>query len=431
LSLNEREASLNILEDIFGKTFNNLALKNYFREHELSASSKKFITEVVNGVLRNLTYIDFCILFYSNARKIKPFIKNLLRVSVYQLLYMDKIPPYAVLNEAVNICRKRKFQNLAGFVNAFLRKFLSQAENSNLPVPDGGNWCIYLSTVYSIPQWIVNMWLSYYDANICEEICKTLSSRPEVTIAVNKAKTNKAALTEKLLAASVRVTDTFHENALKIADTGNIAELEPFKKGWFHVMDISAMLAADMLNATPGEALLDVCAAPGGKSFYLAANYGAKVTACDIYPHKLELIGKTAKRLGLENSVNVTERDATAHDMAFYEKYNSVLVDAPCSGLGILRKKPDIKFNRKESDIDSLAKLQLVILNASASCVKAGGVLLYCTCTLSQKENRDVVNSFLAEHGGRFTLVDEREILPCEYGSDGFYAAKLRREYRI
>jgi 16S rRNA (cytosine967-C5)-methyltransferase len=427
LSFNEREASLNILEDIFGKTFNNLALKNYFKAHELPASTKKFVTEVVNGVLRNLTYIDFCITFYSNAGKMKPFIKNLLRISVYQLLYMDKIPPYAVINEAVNICRKRKFQNLSGFVNAVLRKFLTEAQNGSLPAPDTNDFSLYLSTVYSIPQWIVKMWMNNYETGVCEEICKTLRTRPEVTIAVNKAKTTKATLTEKLLSASVKVTDTFHENALKITDTGNIAELEAFKSGCFHIMDISAMLAADMINCRAGDTVLDVCAAPGGKSFYLAANYGAKLTACDIYPHKLELISKTAKRLGLENNIKVIERDAVAKNAAFTEKFDNVLVDAPCSGLGILRKKPDIKFNRTESDIDDLAKLQLEILTNSADCVKAGSVLLYCTCTLSQKENRGVIDSFLAQHGGRFTFEAEREILPCEYGSDGFYVAKLRR----
>lgn len=423
MNINEREASLNILEDIFTKkSYNNLALKDYLKKNTFEPIQKSFITEIVNGVLRNCIYLDYVIGSFIQARRMKPFIMNLLRVSAYQILFMDKTPDYAIINEAVNICRKRGFHELCGFVNAVLRKI--SAKGAEVTFPDKiVNPVGYLSTVYSIPEWIVKMWISEYGNETCALICEALNKRPQVTVCVNTNKVKPDELLGIFFKEGVAATKSSHVNALTVTNTSDLSELPSFKKGYFHVMDISAMMAVDMLNAAENDNILDVCAAPGGKAFYMSYKYKARITACDIFPHKLKLLKESAKRLKLD--ITVKQQDAGVNFDSFNGIFDSVLVDAPCSGLGLLRKKPDIRLNRNESDIESLSAVQIKILNNCASYVKEGGVLLYCTCTLSKRENKDIIKEFLSNN--RFALDGEKEILPQDYGSDGFYIARLRK----
>jgi len=423
--VNERETALGLLEDILSdggkKGYNNLLLKDCLKNIN-DAVQKRFITELVNGVLRNLIYLDYIIAAFADIapKKMKPFIQNVLRLSAYQIIFMDKVPDYAAINEAVKLCRKRGFGGLSGFVNAVLRKIAANIKNIALPNKDS-NPAGYLSVIYSMPEWVVNMWLAEYGYGKCEEICAALCQRPCVTICVNTLKTSVSELIENLKSENIEATETAHPFILKILDSSDLSELAAFKNGYFHVMDVSAAMAADMLEVPKGAEVLDVCAAPGGKAFYMAERLEAAITACDIYPHKLELIRKSALRLGLD--INTVHKDAATYSSEFAEKFDGVFVDVPCSGFGVLRKKPDIKLRITAHDIEALAETQSGILNNSALYVKSGGVLVYSTCTLSKRENEDVVTAFLAK--GSFSLVREREILPTEYNSDGFYAAGM------
>ena len=400
---NEREAALDYLADIFSG-----------RQTRINIITP-LVTEITAGTLRHLIYIDYIIAAFNN-KKLRPKILNLLRISVYQLVFMDHVPPYAVINEAVGICRKLGFGGLCGFVNAVLRGVEGCAD---LPTPDSSDSIVYNSIRFSVPEWIVRMWAREYGVDVAGKLCLSLSERPRITVCVNKTKTTPSKLREILKNEGLSVFDTVHENALEIQKISDLSKLSAYKRGLFHVMDISSMLACDVIEPVKGASLLDVCAAPGGKAFYFAMR-GVRVTAADKNPAKLELVKSGAMRLGLD--IEVLDRDATVFDAGLQSKFDYVLVDAPCSGLGVLRKKPDIKLNRKESDIESLADLQARILENSAKYLRLGGYLLYSTCTLSKRENQANARGLAG-----FTLETEREIMPYEYESDGFYTAKLRR----
>jgi len=422
--MSERQAALDIIDGITSGGYNNLKLKDYLKNAGLTAIQKNLVTELVNGVMRNYIYLDYLIARFCETKKIKPFIRNLLRLSVYQIVFTDKIPAYAAINEAVALCRNRGFGNLSGFVNAVLRKINDNWKNVQLPDRDK-NLTAHLSVKYAVPEWIVDMWQNEYGDDVCERICEAQALRSYVTVCVNTLKTDAKSLAAELERQGVghAAPSQAHENALLLSGVTDMAALQAFKEGLFHVMDLSAILAVDMLNAANNGTALDMCAAPGGKTFYTAQRYKARVTACDIYPHKLRLISETAARLGLGPDINVLQADATVFDPDFAGRFDAVVVDAPCSGLGVLRKKPDIKLKRTEDDIVALAALQEKILRNAAGYVKPGGTVLYCACTLSKRENEDQTASFL-ENGG-FRLDAQTRIMPFDYNSDGYYVARM------
>ncbi len=438
--MKEREIALFTLIDILEESaYNNIILRKTLDRHsELNAVQKAFVTELVNGVLRNLINIDYIIDKFSNTLvdKMKPFIACNLRLGVYQIMYMDKIPVSAACNEAVKLAKKRHFGSLSGFVNGVLRAVARNREAIEYPKDKAD----YISVRYSYPKWIIEYWLEEMDIDTVEKMCIANNSSPRVSICVNTLKTHKAALALMLEKEGMEINgNTLLDNSLYLYRTNNIAESPSYKKGLFHIMDESSVIAVKALDPQKGSTVLDVCAAPGGKSFAIAEameNTG-KVISGDIYEHKVELIRQGAERLGLD-CIEARLRDASLPDGTMADW---VVVDAPCSGLGLVRKKPDIKYTKSKEDIESLVKIQREILSAAEKSVKEKGALLYSTCTVSHRENIDNVRWFCEKFdfepvgiklpkGVKYPSAEKGyiQILPCDYYTDGFFIAKLRRK---
>ncbi len=440
--MKEREIALFILSDIFEEgAYNNIVLRKTLSRHqELSSIQKAFITELVNGTLRNLINIDYVINSFSKTKtnKMKPFILNNLRIAVYQILYMDKIPVSAACNEAVILAKKRGFSALSGFVNGVLRSVARGKDSIKYPE----NKIDAMSIKYSYPKWLLEYWSESMEIDKVESTCIAFSNPPIISICVNTVKINKNELKDRFFEEGIAVDgDTLLENSLYIYKTNNIAESKCYKEGLFHIMDESSMLAVKILAPYENSTVVDVCSAPGGKSFAIAEymNDKGRVYSRDIYEHKVELIKEGAERLGL-TSINGEIKDGTVSHNDIRADF--VLVDAPCSGFGLVRKKPDIKYNKSFEDIEELVKIQREILSASSSIVKERGILVYSTCTISKKENVENVKWFCKEYG--FTPEDISEflpdgiscvtakegyiqLLPQDYGTDGFFIARMRK----
>lgn len=443
--MNEREIALYILIDVFKEgEYNNIALRKTLNAHkDMTNIQKAFVTELVNGTLRNVIGIDYVIGQFSKTplKKMKPFILNNLRMGVYQLLFMDKIPQSAVCNEAVKLAKKHKFASLSGFLNGVLRNVSRNIDNISYP-DENKEPVKYLSVVYSCPQWIIEYWLKSYDFETVKNICIANNKPPVISLKVNTVKNTKEELSAVLEKEGVQVNgDTLLPDSIYVSKTSSIGQLESYKKGLFHIMDESSLLSVKILNPQENSTVIDVCSAPGGKSFAIAEsmNNTGKVISRDIYEHKAELIKEGAERLGLTN-IEVQVRDASEEKDDIQADY--VLVDAPCSGLGLVKKKPDIKNNKTMSDVEELSRLQRKILSVSAQKVKKGGILVYSTCAVSEKENIDNARWF--KENFEFESVDFSEllppkvkyksaekgyieILPSDYGTDGFFIAKFRR----
>ncbi len=439
MRINEREVATNLLMDILSNnSYNNIALRNELKNEDLTQVQKNFITQVVNGTLRNKVYIDYVINQFSNTKvsKMKPFIKALLRVSCYQIIFMDKVPDSAACNEAVKLAKQKGFQSLSGFVNGVLRNIGRSKDDINLP--EKTNKSLYLSTVYSYDEWIIKYWLQQYDFETVEKMCQFNNQNPTVTICVNTLQTTVEDLIRELESLNVEVTRTEIDNCLELKNTSNIQQIKVFRRGHFFVMDKSAQLAMKVAGIKENDTVIDCCSAPGGKSFCASiyTGKGGEVLSFDIHEHKIELINNTKSRLGF-HQVQADLKDASELDTALVNTADVVVCDVPCSGLGIVRKKPDIKFNKTMEDIEDLVKIQRDILNTNAQYVKVGGTLLYCTCTISKLENEDVVYEFLRqnknfelekldldqENNGMLQLIGGVNI-----NADTFFFAKLKRK---
>lgn len=442
--MNEREVALNLISDILNEgAYNNIILRRFFnRNKTLSTVERSFITEVVNGTLRNLIHIDYIIDFFSKTKtkKMKPVVLNILRISVYQIMFMDRVPASAVVNEAVKIMKKRGIGGLSGFVNGVLRGIIRGLENVEYPKEP----IDFLAVKYSYPKWIIKYWLEEIDIEEIEKICIENNKAPRICAYINTLRIDKKSLKKIFAEDNITFSDgKLAKNAIYFSKTSDIAQLKAFKNGFFHIIDESAALCALVANPKAGETLIDVCAAPGGKSFtcaYIMENKG-KIYARDIYEHKIDLINDGAKRLGID----IIESQLKSAEIKYEqdaEKADVVIVDAPCSGLGLLRKKPDIKYDKTMEDVESLAKLQRDILSVAQSYVKKGGVLLYSTCTISKKENienvrwfcenfdfkLDDLTPFIGEHFDNEQLKKGYiQIMPHMYSTDGFFIARLRK----
>ena len=427
---NEREIAANILTDMQADgSYGNLLLRRTLNRHNaLLPAQKAFITELVNGVLRNLIYIDYSIDQFSKTKtgKMKPFVLNVLRLSVYQFFFMDKTPDFAACNEAVSLVKKRGLHGLAGFVNGVLRGILRGKDNIILPAEGTAE---HLSVRYSCPLWLVLRFVRQYGMDAARDMLAANTTPPDVTLCVNTLRTTPDALADMLDKECVTVKPArFMEKlALHVSGTSDMTALPSFQQGLYFVMDESAMCAMAMAKPAAGMKILDLCAAPGGKSFAAAvlSEDKANISARDIYEHKLELINNSAARLGLR-SVTASLSDAEKVDETAVGTADLVLVDAPCSGFGLLRKKPDIRFARREEDIPQLAALQRRILRNAARYVKPGGTLVYSTCTLTKEENEDNADWIAQELDLREE--ERRTILPQEYGTDGFFIVKYKKD---
>ncbi|MDR2182925.1 MAG: 16S rRNA (cytosine(967)-C(5))-methyltransferase RsmB [Clostridiales bacterium] len=436
----EREVAARALMEIFEKkSYGNVALRHILARHDhFGRVQKAFVTEIVSGCIRNLTQIDHIIGHFSRLPpgKMKPAIVNILRISVYQMRFMDKVPIFAICNEAVALAKKMGFVRLSGFINGVLRNI---ARNLNEPPPPD-----LLEIKYSCAPWIAAHLAQELGADAAEAMLANVCKPPNVTLCVNTRKISPQALLERLAEENVEAGHgNLVDGALVVTKTSDIAALASFQEGCFHVMDQAAMLAVIAAAPSKNTRIIDVCAAPGGKSFlaaYLARD--AHIISRDIHDFKLDMLEKSIARLSL-NGIFAEKWDATVFDESLRDSADLVIVDAPCSGLGTMRRRPDIKLFKPADSIDGLVALQRNILEASRQYVKPGGKLLYSTCTINSAENMENVKWFLEkfpfrpmDFGANIPNVPEfitakdghLQILPQYFDTDGFFIAVFERE---
>jgi 16S rRNA (cytosine967-C5)-methyltransferase len=383
------------------------------RSDELNDLDKRFLTELTHGVVRWKTRLDFIIeQFCKNKFAMQdPNIRNAMRVALYQILFLSKIPHAAAVNEAVEFVKKIRGQKAANLVNAVLRNIIRNL--NKLPTPDHETDPVqYLSIMYSHPSWMVKRWVDRYGLYETEQLLSANNERPTIVVRANTLKTTADELVKLFEERNIRNTRSkYLENFIKVGHLSGIYNLDLFEKGYFSVQDESSGLVVKLLDPKPGETVIDLCSAPGGKTTFigeLMKNQG-KIIAVDKYEHRLNLVKQSCERLGVEN-VEFIPKDALEVDV---EPADKVLVDAPCSGLGVIQKKPDIKWQRELSDIRNLAKTQIELLEKASKLVKNGGVIVYSTCTIEPEENIEVVKEFLSKHP-EFKIDDARNYLPSD-----------------
>lgn len=435
-TVNTRELVLGILLEVTKEgNYSHLVIRSVLDKYAyLEKKERAFITRVSEGTIQYMTELDYIIDQYSKVKvsKMKPVIRNILRMSVYQLKYMDSVPASAACNEAVKLARKKGFSSLSGFVNGVLRNI-----NRGLPdlkYPDEKTDQIqYLSVRYSMPEWIVKQWIADYGAEQTKKILSAFLREAPLTIRTNLSKITPEQLKERLEYEGVTAEKIKNPDypqidyAFLISGFDRLNALESFREGLFYVQDISSMMVTELAAPKKGDYIIDVCAAPGGKSVHLAEKLGktGMVEARDLTGYKIGLIEENRNRHQLSN-MKAVQMDALCFDEASAGKADIVIADLPCSGLGVMRKKTDIKYRMSRRQEQELAQLQRNMLDTVCRYVKAGGTLLYSTCTIDKMENEDNTAWFLKKHG-EFELVKMHQIFPEKSYGDGFFMAKLRR----
>lgn len=414
--MNAREIAFSMLNDIcLHNTYSNLLLRKEL--NKAKEQDKGLITQIVYGTLQNYR---LCRYQWEDLVKKLPSddICVLLDMSIYQLFYMDKVPAYAIINEAVEITKKSIHPKMAKMVNAVLHQAERRKEREVI-----GNEVKMLAIKTSHPEWIVSMWKAQYGMDVAEKICyANMETKPNAA-RVNTWKTSK----EKLLAQDERFHEGYMSKDALLYD-GSIAETSSYEQGLISIQDEASQLIARIVDPQPDEEILDVCSAPGTKANHMAELMQNKghIVCGDLHPHRVELIREGAKRLGI-TIMEPMVMDATELAEIKGQMFDRVLCDVPCSGYGVVARKSDIKYHMKSEDMDTLIPIQKKILSKSAEHVKPNGILVYSTCTLNKKENEKQIQAFLKEHDD-FMLVEERTIFPFEAHSDGFYMAKLQRK---
>lgn len=426
--------------------YSNLALNSQLEASEFKELDRAFVTELVYGTLKWKLSLDWVIQQFSSVKpaKISPWIMNILRLGLYQLLYMDRIPVSAACNESVNLAKRYGHGGSSGFVNAIMRN-VSRNKDS-IKYPDRKRELVkYLSVRYSYSEWMVKKFVELYGEEFTENLLASGNTVPELTVRVNTLKISCEELVEELKADGVEaVSCRYVEDALTLVNPSSLTRLKAFKNGHFQVQDESSMLVGRVLDPKPGELIIDACSAPGGKATHIAQLMDNKglVLARDVHEHKIKLIEDAARRLGV-TCIKTEIFDASAKDENNYMKADRVLLDAPCSGLGIIRRKPDIKWTRTAEECAALTILQKKLLKAASDNVKPGGVLVYSTCTIVPEENSWIVESFLEENQD-FELDDIASFIPEALreniknrgtlqiftnrdGIDGFFMARMKR----
>ena len=419
------------------EAYSNLAIDSAVKMYNPDSTDCAFISRLVYGVVERKITLDYAISKYLSKpiMKTKPEILIILRLGAYQLLYMNKIPDSAAVNESVKLTKSNRCDFASGLVNAVLRKI----GQNGLVLDEKLTETEKISVEYSIPEETVKFFIYHYGKENTESFLKSTLESKEIFIRVNTVKTTKEELKELLIKENVKVFDTYLENALKIEINSAVYNLESFKNGLFHVEDLSSQLCVAALELFPEATAIDVCAAPGGKTFTAAQYMENKGTlySCDIYSQRTDLIKTGAERLGLD-CVNPFVNDATVFNEDL-PQMDRVLCDVPCSGLGIIGKKPEIKY-KKLDDTKSLLPIQKQILETSSQYVKSGGILVYSTCSVNPNENRKICDSFLKNNPDFYSVkalpyieraVDEGDYLtlfPHKNNCDGFFIAVFHRK---
>ena len=414
--------------------YSNIALDLLLSKSGYDTRDRAFVSNLFYGVIERKLTLDYQLGLYTAkpVNKMKADLLTILRLGAYQLLFMDKVPSSAAVNESVNLAKKNGLSHASGLVNAVLRKI----DKNGLVLPSEEKYSEYLSVKYSCPQWLINKWVKEYGKVAAEGVLAHSLGACKTYIRVNNTLLSADKLIEELKAESIMAEKTGIENCLEIILNGRgVESLESFKKGYFHVQDAACQLCAASLKVKPGDRVFDLCAAPGGKTYTIAEimNGEGEVLSFDIHPHRVELISKGAQRLALK-SVKAMVGDACAFNEDLGQA-DAVLCDVPCSGFGIIGRKPEIKY-KDPDEVKALPALQLEILQNGAKYVKKGGRLVYSTCTLSMSENEKVCKRFL-EAVSDFEAVspfgDENKegfatLFPHINDTDGFFIACFERK---
>lgn len=439
---NPRKIALKILLKIEQEgAYSNIELNNSLKEAELTGKDAGFCSALVYGVLERKILLDYIIRQYTTIRlkKIEVPVLNILRLGFLQLLFMDKVPESAAVNESVKLAKSMKLQKSSGFINAVMRNFVRAGCEYRLP--DKSNIVNYYSVLYSTPENIVKLWISSYGEENTVKILKNQVGRPPIAIRVNTIKTTTDKLKKSFEDDGITAEYAGIDDILFVSSTGAIENTTQYKQGLFHVQDIASQLCCNVLSPNPGMLVYDFCSAPGGKAFTMAQlmeNKG-ELKAFDMYEHKVKLINNGAHRLGIKN-INADLRNALSDDTL--PPADRVLCDVPCSGLGIIRRKPEIKY-KEDLGLDTLPQLQYDILCNCSRYVKTGGLLVYSTCTLNPAENEKNVKRFLMEHSDfqplKIILKDDIintisvtentvTLSPDKNSSDGFFISLFIRK---
>lgn len=424
----ERETAVEILNNIEkNKAFSNIAINEALKRNRNADAA--FVRQLVYGVLENKIYLDYFISRFLNSpvEKVKTNSLNILRIAVYQILFMDSVPDYAAVNESVEIAKKTS-KGQAPFINGVLRNVLRNRDRVRLPDAKK-NPVRRLSVKYSFPQWMVKYFADSYGMDFTKKYLASANETPPLTIRANTLKTTPEELRNKLEGYGFETAPGRNSaNAVSVKG-GNLLDTEEFRNGEFSVQDESSMAAVETLGPEPGDCLIDLCAAPGGKTLYageLMKNQG-RIIACDLYENKLKIVERTAAEHGIEN-ISCHCLDAAAINRDFEGIADKIICDVPCSGLGVIRRKPEIKYTKTMDDIKQLCKIQYGILKNAAVYLKKGGALLYSTCTLSPLENEGVINHFMKKHGSENFRIDVmRQLNPFENGTDGFFICRITK----
>jgi len=441
-----RKTAVKILYDVnLNGTYANLSLKKMLKLNEFDMRDTQLITQLVYGTLEKQITIDWILNKFLSFETCSPWVQNIFRVSCYQILFLNKIPDSAACNEAVKLCREFGFFGLTGLVNAVLRNLIRKKEEylpENFKADDTNSLSLY----YSFPEWLIKHWVRDYGLPYTKQILSLPKKDESVTIRVNSMRTSSVELKQLLEESKISVKRSFYcENSLKISLHGDIEAQTTYSTGFFTVQNEASILAVDILNPKSGEKVLDACAAPGGKTTYIAEKLFNKgeVTAFDVHQHRVELVEKNARRLGLSNIIAV-KQDAGIFNEEYFEKFDKVLIDVPCSGFGVVNKKPDIKNRISPSDIESILVEQRKILETCCRYVKSNGYVVYSTCTINKSENEDMVKNFLTSNPNfafekithyipevfkKFVMNDGMiQFLPSRDRLDGFFVALLKRK---
>lgn len=417
--INSRETAMKVLYEIeYEGAYSNMALKKALRNGEISHRDKAFITHLVYGVTDKKLTLDYIISKFSKIKlkKISKYILIILRMGVYQIKFMDKVPESAAVNECVKLARRYGHSASAGFVNGMLRNVV------RIDIEYPKDKIKYMSVKYSVPLWLCKKWINDFGYEFTNELLKSFEQSARVCVRPNTLKITAQRLSDKLNDEGNKAEVKNNLVYIKGLDIGND---ELYKKGYYTVQDEAAYTAGKVLAPKVGETIIDMCAAPGGKTTHLAelmCNKG-EIFAFDIHEHKIEIIQKNAERLGI--SIIKTEiSDGSVFNEKYAERADKILCDVPCSGLGIIRRKPEIKWNRNETD-DFHSLQEQILLNASRY-LKRGGELVYSTCTINKEENEEVTSGFLNENSN-FEKLYEKTFYPHIDNTDGFYICKIKR----
>ena len=441
---NPRQLAFLALQNVYQKqAYTDIALDRVLTSVEISPLDRGLVCELVYGVVRRQRTLDALIdsLGKKKARQQPPNLRIILQLGLYQLRYVDRIPASAAVNTSVELAKANQLNQLAGVVNGILRAYIRKADQQEVLLP-ANDIIEKLGNLYSFPDWIIATWLEQLSIEETEQLAAWFNQPPKIDLRVNILQTTVAKVANALSAAGISVSPVDHlPQALRLsASAGAIETLPGYREGWWVVQDSSAQLVTHLLDPQPGETIIDACAAPGGKTTHIAELMGDKgrVIACDRNLKRLYKVQENAQRLQLR-SIQIRQGDS--RQLTELPLADRVLLDAPCSGLGTLHKRPDIRWRQNKSTIEELSAIQRELLKQAATWIEPQGVLVYATCTINPQENEKVIQSFLATHpewkikspviGDLWSQFINPEgwikVYPHRYDMDGFFMVKLQK----